>query len=252
MKLKLDENGKPVFGANKLPIYVNDDGSDYGEFDAASAVGTIKRVNAESAERRRRIDELEQSVKAFEGLDPTKARDALETVSKLDQKKLIDAGQVDVVRAEVNKVWEGKFGDLQKERDSLVQTLHNEKIGGSFGRSKFVTEKLAIPVDIAQQFFGPRFKLENGEVRGYDTNGNPLYSRTKPGEPASFDEALEILVDSYPHKDSILKSKQGSGSGAPQGGSGPSGKKSLSREAFTKLSPADQMAHTKSGGVIDG
>ena len=39
-------------------------------------------------------------------------------------------------------------------------------------------------------------------------NGNEIYSRSRPGEKADFEEALEALVGAYPNKDAILKTNQ--------------------------------------------
>ena len=257
MKLKTDENGMPVFGPNKLPIYVNDDGSDYGEFDAANALAAINRANGEARDRRLELKQLKDQLEAFADLDPEAARDALEKISKIDAKKLMDAGKVDELKAEINKAWEAKLKAATDRAATLEAQLRDEKIGGAFARSPFVVGdgtnpgKLAIPVDMAQHFFGRHFKVEeDGSVRAYHANGNPITSKARPGEPADFDEALEQLVDQYPHKESIMRAKQGSGSGAGGGnGAGRSGN-TVSRERFTAMSPSEQMKHVQSGGVI--
>jgi hypothetical protein len=80
--------------------------------------------------------------------------------------------------------------------------------------------KLAIPADMVQARFGNAFKIEDGKVVAYDSQNNKIYSRARPGELADFDEALDVLVDMYPHKDSILKGSGASGGGAGSGGGG--------------------------------
>jgi hypothetical protein len=89
-------------------------------------------------------------------------------------------------------------------------------IGGSFSGSKFITDKIAIPADMLQARFGQSFKVEEGKVVAYDGTGNKIYSRSKPGELASFDEALEFLVEQYPQKDHILKASGNQGGGSRQ------------------------------------
>ncbi|WVM90955.1 DUF6651 domain-containing protein [Halopseudomonas pachastrellae] len=91
-------------------------------------------------------------------------------------------------------------------------------MGGAFGRSKMIADKLAIPADLVQARFGQAFKIEDGKTVAYDGNGNKIYSHSRPGEIADFDEALEILVEQYPHRDSILKASGANGGGAPNGG----------------------------------
>ncbi|MCS5880838.1 hypothetical protein LNP17_13745 [Klebsiella variicola subsp. variicola] len=48
------------------------------------------------------------------------------------------------------------------------------------------------------------------------SSGNKIYSRSKPGELAAFDEALEFLVEQYPQKDHILKASGNQGGGSRQ------------------------------------
>ena len=72
-----------------------------------------------------------------------------------------------------------------------------------------------------------------------------LPSRTRHGEPADFDEALELLVDAYPHKASILKGSGASGGGASGGSGGSGGKKTFTRQQFAGLDPRQQAAVAK-------
>lgn len=218
MKLKLDAQGHVVVQDGK-PVYVTDDGQEVA-FDAVETTAAIKRLNGEAKGHRERAEAAEKALKAFEGIDPEAAAKALDTVTKLDQKKLIDAGEVDKVRAEITKNWESKLSEAEKAKQALEQQLHNELIGGNFARSKVIAEKLAIPADLVQAAFGSAFKVENGRVVAYDKNGQVIYSKANPSEPAGFDEALLSLVDAYPNKEHILKGSGASGSGAGSSSAG--------------------------------
>ncbi len=253
MKLKTVEvNGKHYAEiADGKPVYVHDDGKEI-PFDAANTVATIGRLNGEAKGHRERAEAAENALKAFEGItDAAAARKALDVVKNLDDKKLVEAGEVERVKSEAIKAVEDKYRPIVKERDTLQQALMTEKIGGSFARSKLIAEKLAIPPDLVEARFGQHFKLEGGQVVAYDGSGNKLFSRSKPGEVASFDEALEIIVDSYPHRDSILKGSGASGGGASNtGGGGGGGGKTIPRAQFDGLTPNQQMAHIKGGGQV--
>lgn len=218
MKLKLTPEGH-AFVQDGKPVYVNDDGSEVA-FDAVATSDAIKRLNGEAKGHRERAETAEKTLKAFEGVDPEKARSALDTITKLDQKKLIDAGEVDKVRAEITKNWETKLTEVSTQKQQLEQQLQNELIGGSFARSKVVAEKLAIPADLVQAAFGSQFKVENGAVVAYDKQGQAIYSKANPSQHADFDEALSALIDAYPNKDQILKGNGASGSGASGSKSG--------------------------------
>ena len=258
IKLKLDANGQVVTvkeGDNVLPVYVHDDGSEK-PFDANSTVATITRLNHENQTVRKAKETAEAALKPFvdAGIaDPVAAAKALSIVKNLDDKKLVDANQVEQIKQEAIKAIEEKYAPVVKERDTLQASLYNEKIGGAFARSPMIVgekAKLAIPADIAQARFGQQFKIEDGRVVAYDGNGNKIFSRVRPGELADFDEALDVIVDAYPQKASILKGSGASGGGAGGSGGGQGGGKSMSRAQFEALDPMARSAAVKAGTAV--
>ena len=217
MKLKLDENGNAVLQDGK-PVYVHEDGKEVA-FDAPGTVATITRLNSEAKGHRERADNAEKAVKAFEGIDdPAAAKKALATVANLDAKTLVDAGEIEKVKAEISKAFQLQLDEVTGKAQTLEQQLYAEKIGGSFSRSKFIADKLAVPADMVQATFGQNLKVEDGKVVAYDAQGQKIFSRARPGELADFDEAIETLVSQYPHRDHILKSSGANGGGAQNGG----------------------------------
>lgn len=190
------------------PLYVHDDGKEVA-FDAPGTVATISRLNGEAKGHREAKEAVEAKLKAFEGVeDGEAARKALETVRNIKDGELIAAGKVEEIKAAAkkaaeeqvaaaNKAHAEELATTRKERDTLQAQLYDEKIGGSFSRSKFIADKVAIPADLLQAQFGQRFKVEEGRIVAYDQAGNKIFSRVKPGDVADFDEALEVLVDAY-------------------------------------------------------
>jgi hypothetical protein len=249
MKLLLDANGNVVV-RNGKPVYVHDDGKEV-EFDAPATVQTISRLNGEAKSHRERAEAAEGSLKTFEGItDPAAARKALETVQNLDHKKLVDAGDVEKVKAEAIKAVEEKYAPIVKKAETLEQALYSEKIGGSFSRSKAIVEKFAIPADLVQARFGSAFAIEDGKIVAKDQSGNKIFSRSRPGELADFDEALEVLVDQYPYKDQILKGSGASGGGAGASNAGAGGKKTITRAQFEALDPMARAGAIKEGATV--
>jgi hypothetical protein len=249
MPYKFDSNGSLVLAdvnGAKLPVFVHADGKE-APFDADSTLGTISRLNGEAKSHRERAEAAEKLLKGFEGIsDPQAALKALGIVKNLDDKKLVDAGQVEQMRSEAIRAVEEKYAPVVKQVQTLEQQLHSEKIGGAFARSKFIAEKVAIPADMVMAAFGPRFKLEDGQVVAYGTDGNKVYSRSSPGNPAGFDEALELLIEQYPNRAAILKGSNASGSGAsPSNGGGGGGKRTMTRAQFDSLSPMEKATTAK-------
>lgn len=235
----LVSDGKPVF---------KDDAGKEIAFDAPATVATIGRLNGEAKGHRERAEAAEKTAKAFEGIDPAAARKALDTVKGMDEKSLIAAGDRDAAIAAAVKAKDEEYAPVKAKAETLEAQLNAELIGGGFARSKFGADKLAIPADIAQARFEKHFKIEDGKPVAYDSHGNKIFSKARPGEPADFDEAYEFLVDTYPNKNSILKGTGAAGSGARGSEGGGSGGKTISRGEFAKLAPAEQLSKTTTEG----
>jgi hypothetical protein len=253
MPWKLGEDGN-VVTENGMPVFVNN--GKESPFDGDGTIATISRLNGEAKSHRERAEEFERKYKPFEGIDdPVAARKALDTVKNLDDKKLVDAGEVERVKQEVLKAAEAQWSPFKAKSEQLQQQLDSHLIGGAFSKSAFIAKNFAAEgpagVEIAQALFGSRLKVEDGRVVGYDSQGNKLYSPTRHGELADADEAIEIMVNQYAHKDHILKGSGASGGGAGGGKpSGGGGAKSMSRTQYEQLSPTEQRSFAIGGGKL--
>ena len=245
MKLKIDDKGAVVL-QDGMPVYVHDDGSEV-PFDGAKAFVKIKELNAESKDWRLKYEKTKQALEKVGDLDPEAARAALATVANLDAKKLIDAGEVEKVKAEITKAMQAKLEEKEKlvaEKDSM---LVREMIGGRFARSKFIAEKLVpMPPDLWQAYFSGNFKIEDEKVIAYDRTGNKVFSRKVPGENAEFDEALQILVDNHPEKDRFYRGPAASGPGMQPG----SGGYQNQGVDYSKLNPVERLNAARQAGKM--
>lgn len=252
MKLKLDEQGHVVLQDGK-PVYLHDDGKEIA-FDGAQAFAKIRDLTGEAAKTRKRAEDAEAALQAFEGLDVESARKALDTVKNLDSKQLVAAGEVEKIKTEAIKAVEEKYKPYVSKSEKLEHQITSYMIGGGFKGSKFATEKLTAKgqagADVAQALFGSRFKVEGDKVVGYDASGNKLYSRSRPGDLADFDEALEMLVDAYPFKDHILSAPAASGSGASQSHAAVGGRKTVTRAQFDQMPQMERASFAKAGGAV--
>ena len=243
MKLKMDKDGHVVVNEDGNPVYVHDDGKEI-PFDAPKAFEKIKALGVEAKEWRLKYEKSEKTLKEFEGIeDPQAAIKAMATVKNLDQKKLIDAGEVEKVKGEVQKAMQAKIDDVSRELTDAKAVLQRELIGGRFARSKFISEKLVIPIDLVQAKFEAAFKIVDGKVIAHDAHGNQIYSKERPGEPADFEEAMSVLVDTYPNRDSIMK-----GSGAAGAGMQPHQGGRMGVADWHKLPPVERLNMARAGG----
>ena len=247
MKLKLDADGHVVVTDGK-PVYVKDDGSEMA-FDAPGTIASISRLNGEAKTNRERAEAAEKAYKPFEGFDPDATRKALETTANLDAKKLVDIGEVERVRADALSQADAKYAPIVQKAEKLEAELYAAIVGGSFAGSKFIAENLAIPSDIAQSAFGGRFKVEDGAMVAYRTNGERIMDPGNPAKAAGFEDALKVIVNEYPNRDNILKGSGAQGSGASGAGGANGGGRSISRAEFSKLAPAAQATAARDASI---
>ena len=184
------------------------DGDKEFAIDAIGAADKITTITAESNDRRKKLGEVTKSLE-----DMATTRDDLQT--KVDSIGGDNKVKIDELKDNINKAWEIKQSEWETEKTTLTDNLFNATVGEKFATSE-VIKKTVLPPDIAKATFG---KFFNNDGTANDEAGNIIYSKSKPGEPASFDEAMEIIIDSYPNKKNILRAS-GSGGGAPGGGGG--------------------------------
>jgi hypothetical protein len=232
MKLKTDENGQVVVEDGK-PIYIHDDGKEI-PFDAKAAFIKIKEQGTENKTWREKYQALETKLEPFQDLDPEVARKALATVKNLEDKQLIDAGEVETVKKNLAASYEENLNNTKKSYEQKMQELNgkldqqNNNIEellllGAFERSPFIREKTNLTPDIAYASFKKGLQVEYDKegkphVVGY-VDGEKLFSRKDPGKLADPEEAIEMIINAYPYKDRILRgSGQGGSGGGPGGG----------------------------------
>jgi hypothetical protein len=90
----------------------------------------------------------------------------------------------------------------------------------------------------------------------YGADGNPISSKKHIGENASFDEALELIIDNYKHKDSILKAADAGGSGSNGGGGARGRGRTMTQAQFNEMHPSQQAEFaakmgTGEAGLVD-
>ncbi len=217
MKYKMNEAGDGIIvDADGRPTVIGDDGKEFG-IDAISANATMATLRNESKDYRVKAAEYKTKLDTFVGIDdPIAALDALQKVGSLDEKMNV---KMDALKDTINKTWEDKQTEWQSTEKGLTDKLFKATVGARFATSDLI-KKTVLPADIAEATFGHHFSAD-GTAK--DTAGNVLYSKAKPGEPAEFEEAIGMIIDAYPAKDSILKSSIAPGGGGHQPNPGGSG-----------------------------
>lgn len=218
------------------PVYLASDGS-----EMVVEFGTISRLNGEAKKHRTEKEAAEAKLRQFEGIDAAKAREALETISKLDAKKLIDSGEVDKLRTEISTAFQTQITEKDKALETLQGRVNGMILDSAFNGSAFIRDNIAVPADLFRDSFSKFFRVEKEKITPIGRDGNPIYSKQRAGELADFDEAVSILVDTHPAKDQLLKLNTGGGTGNNGNGGGRGAPRTMRRADFDKL-PGHQQA----------
>ena len=245
MKLKLDEKGNAVLLEGK-PVYVYDDGQEI-PFDAEAATRRISNVTEEKDRHYASAEKLKGDLAKFEMIkNPEEAVKALETVANFKDKDLIDAKEVDRLkkqmsetfdseRTQITTTYEAETSRLTSDNVAKDATIRKLMIDSQFSASPWFSgekPKTILPPDIAAEHFGKFFKVDGDSVVGY-IGENKILSRERVGEPAGFEEALNVIIENYPQKDRILRESSGGG------GSG--GNTGTSQADLLKLPPQQRL-----------
>lgn len=243
---KKDDDGNLVL-VDGNPVYVDGQGAELTVNES-----TISTLNGESKSHREAKEAAEAQLRKFDGIDPVKAKEALKTVENLDAGKLVEAGEVEKLRAEITREVTETFTEQVSTANSTNETLQKQndslRLDIAFSGSQFIKDRIAAPPDMFRKTFGENFKTEDGKIVAYDASGNKIYSKKNMGQLAGFDEAVEIIVNNYSSKDDILRDPSHSGSGNNGGGGQRGGGRQINRSDFEKLSPAEQSETAQAVG----
>jgi hypothetical protein len=257
LTLKLDPETQQAVIQDGKPVYILTDGDKSEDFvaDVPSMYLNTLKLKGESKQHRDKLksatDELTTFKTIFDGVEDvaeyrSAADKALEVVKNLDDKKLIDAGKVDEVKAELKAAHDKNLAAAQKKfekqledmtgqlgsKDNLIRKL---TIGQRFATDQHFSgtePKTNVQPAMAEAYWGHLFTVDEKKTTAdgkplvighHPVTGDEILS-TRPdtvGEIADFGEAISVVIEHSPLRDAILNSgPPGSGAGGGGGGGG--------------------------------
>jgi len=238
-ELVINDDGTVKLEEGK-PVYKDKDGKEIA-VDVPQMYQKIIDLGKENKGHRETNDAFVTKFKLFDGIEDIqeykeRADKAIEAVTNFDEKDWLKADKVDSMKKQMKEAHEKEITQMtesftRKEIDFQSKFVKKDEqirklmISAEFAKSpSFSGEnpKTTLSPDFAESFFGKQFKIEeqeNGELatRAYYSNGDLIYSRANPGEPADFAEGMEEIWDKYPGKQKYIRTKQGSGGGGGGG-----------------------------------
>lgn len=232
---KTDADGKIETDSSGNPLYVDDDGN-------ATPVKyeTAIQLRGEAKSHRERAERAEAELKKFDGLDPEAARNAIKATKDIDLSKMIDKGELDKVRSQMQE----QFADDLKKRDEDASSLAAEnrklRLDNAFGSSEFLRDRVALPQDAVRATYEGRFDVKDGKVVALTPDGNVLLN--KRGDPTTVDEAFELMIGERSDKDSWLKAVDTGGTGSQGAGGNRGTGNKMTRAQYDALGDGDRAA----------
>jgi len=247
VKLAVDENGAVKVTEDGKPLYLNDKNEEVA-VDPPAMYQKILDLGAESKKFRESAEGVTGKYSALEKIEDfdawyEKATQALEQVDNFNEKDWLDVKKVDAMKLQMKEAHTKELGQIKTQFESTiaeqVDTLGKKDaqirklvVSNRFSSSPLFSgqaPKTTMTPEVAEAFFGHHFQVQDDEntgqpmVRTFFTNGDVVYSASpeRVGEPATFDEGMQIIFDQYPNRDQYLRSKSGSGARGGAGGDEP-------------------------------
>ena len=226
VEIKLDDNKIPVLEEG-LPVYKFDDGTE-SPLDVVGAFTNFEtKIGNLTEEKDRHFnakDKLKKKIKAFDGIDLESAKANADIVNNLKDKQILDEQGIKALKVEMRSSFDVELDQVKQEFKNEKVEWDNEKTGlndiiydlavtNKFATSPFFSgekPKTIYPAEDAAKIFGKHFevKIQNDtlDIVAKDDSGKPILSKKRHGEQATFEEAVEQLVDIHAKKFRILNS----------------------------------------------
>ena len=168
MPWKKDEEGNLAVDESGFPVRVDSEGKESPVNH--EGIDYLQKTVSESMNRKKRVQELEKQIQQFEGIeDPEKAREALNTVQNLEDKKLIDAGKAEEMKKQIQDQYEKKISEKDQELSRLSSQLRKHTVNS--GLTKALAENSITDPDVQDLVVS---KFSNQVEIQEDNSGNPV------------------------------------------------------------------------------
>ncbi len=236
-------------------LYVEKDGKHHLDVTGIEDTSGLKSALQKEREANKEAKRLQKEIEArYEGIDPDKVKSMMAKFENDDEAKLIAAGKIDEV---VTKRTEKLRIELQKQVDAAKgETKAAADRAGKFSQRVLDNHIRAAAIKaglhahaVEDALFRARilFSLDDaGEAVQIDNEGRPVLG--KDGKtPFTPVEWLENMKETAPH----WFPASGSGGGAGGGSKDAGGVKTINREKFNQLNPAEKAKILKTHKLVD-
>ena len=192
-------------------------GRKFSDEEAAKLLKENMRRKDELKRLSQEREQLKATLAQFEGINIDEVKKLVADKQAAEEDKLKKSGEWDRLKAQIVDAHSREKQTLTeqlKAKDEESATLRSAiaelTVGNAFGNSKFIANDLTIPANKARALYGSHFGFEDGQVVAYD---KPAGAKERTmlvngaGDPLSFEDALQKIVQSDPDYPSLAKSR---------------------------------------------
>lgn len=220
----------------------------------------LEEFRNNNVELQGRVDKLLKQVETYKGIDPAKAKEALDQLQQLHDKKLLDEGKIEELFAQRTEKMKAEHSEQVKLKDAKIAELTGEigKVGEE--KNKFILftqlqRALENPelgfqpgvADLVKEQVFREFQYRDEKVVRVDKEGKLVYG--KNGDAVGLGEFLSEVAKERPY---LVKPSSGGGARNNGGNNQNGNAKQVNRATFDGFNAAGKMDFVNQGGkVID-
>lgn len=199
-------------------LYTQKDGKYHLEVDGMVPSAKLDEFRDNNRKLNKQLEEVQSSIKAFEGVDPEKHKHLLELEKKIKNQQLLESGKIDeLIESRLAPILENSKkteAQLKEQNRALQKQLEVKHIDEEL--TKLATAKGLRPSAIPDMLGRLRqlFTLKDGKVVALDGQGATRL--TEKGEPFTMEHSIDGLTKDAAH---LFQSSNGGGSSGNNGGS---------------------------------
>lgn len=147
----------------------------------------LKRKLEDAAKTEQELSKLREAVKQFDGVDPEKARAAMEKMQQIEEQKLIEAGQIDQLLAQRT---EAMRRDYDGKIDAMTKALEDAKASSTSYQSKL--EEVVID-NALQMAVSEAGVVRKGAMRDVISRGRDVWRLSEDGNPQPLNKEGKVM-----------------------------------------------------------
>lgn len=196
-----------------------DDGKFQLDVEGLVESDKLDEFRSNNVELKKKIETLSQTIEQYKGIDPKKAKEALDQLHALQEKKLIDEGKIEELLTQRTERMKLEFAEQLAAKDKMIGDLNGKVESSAKEKDRYIiTNELSKAVDASELGFQSgvsallepqvlsQFAIRDGKVVAVKPDGSLQFG--KEGNPKTLTEFLGEVAKERPF---LVRDSKGGG-----------------------------------------